>query len=92
MAANFSYLQIGRSVNNDLFVSLEYNRFTEASKNLEGKLSELIACRHEYPIWPSHGGNPVDIYEIELHSRIRHQYYHTTLVVLRLTRALRKLA
>ena len=76
----------------DLFESLEYNTFVDTTKEIEGKLSELIACRHDYPQWPVHGDPPFDIYEEMLHAPIRHQYYQTTLCLLKVVRALRKLS
>lgn len=77
---------------NDLFVSLDYNKFTDALQSVQGKLDELIACRHEYPIWPSHGGSPVDAFEEDYHKVIRHQYYQTTIYLLSIVRTLRELS
>jgi len=76
----------------DLLGSFEYSQFNVATEEIEGKLNELIACRHEYPMWPTHGDPPFDIYEEMLHTPIRHTYYRTTLCVLQVVRALRKLA
>lgn len=76
----------------DLFVGLNYNKFLEATYSIQGKLDEMIACRHEYPIWPSHGDSPVDIFEEDYHKIIRHQYYKTTLYLLQIVRTLRELS
>lgn len=76
----------------DLFVSLDYSKFYETKYNIEGKLEEMIACRHEFPIWPSHGGNPVDTWEEDYHGPIRYNYYRTTLYLLKVVRLLRQLS
>lgn len=76
----------------DLFVSLDYSKFFEVRNNIEGKLEELIACRHEYPLWPSHGGNPFDEWEEDYHRVIRHNYYRATLYLLSVVRMLRELS
>ena len=76
----------------DLFVSLDYSKFLEAKRSIENKLEELVACRHDYPMWPIHGDNPVDVYEQDYHSVIRHQYYRSTLYIIQVVRMLRKLS
>lgn len=76
----------------DLFVSLSHNKFVEATYEAQQKLEELIACRHDYPMWPAHGDNPFDIYEEEFHGAVRHQYYRATLTLLAVVRMLRDLS
>lgn len=76
---------------NDLFVSLDYNRFAEILTSLEGRVDELIACRHEYPIWPAHGESPSDSYEQEFFYLVRHPYYQNTILLIKTLRLLREL-
>lgn len=76
----------------DLFVSLDYSRFFEVKSDVEKKLDELVAGRHEYPMWPSHGDNPCDEWEEDYHGPFRHNYYQVTLYLLGVVRMLRELS
>lgn len=76
----------------DLFVSLDYNRFSEVKQEVEDKLEEMIACRHEYPMWPTHGDSPCDTWEEDYHRPIRHTYYRSTLYLISVVRMLRELS
>lgn len=77
---------------NDLFVSLDYNHFAEVLESLEGYTAEMIACRHDYPIWPAHGDNPSDYYEEEFHGMVRRPYYYSTIKLIHALRELRELS
>lgn len=76
----------------DLFVSLSVNKYAQVLEHLEQRVGEFFDCRHEYPLWPIHGGNPSDRYEEEYHGRIRHSYYDITLELVRILRKLRNLS
>jgi hypothetical protein len=74
----------------DLFVMLSNNKVNGVVRELEGRVAELIASRHEYPIWPYHD-SPLDSYEESYHGSIRHQYYYTTILMIQTLRGLRSL-
>lgn len=76
----------------DLFVSLDYSRFAEVKEDIENKLEELVACRHEYPMWPHHGDSPFGSWEADYHEPIRHTYYRTTIYLISVVRMLRELS
>lgn len=79
-------------VSDDLLVSLEYGKFARSLEHLEGRVTEMIACRHDYPVWPSHGDNPQDAYEEEFHTLVRHQYYTSVKYLIQALRVLRELS
>lgn len=76
----------------DLLVSLKISKYYQVLEHLEGRVAELYSCRHEYPLWPAHGGNPYDSYERDYYGQIRHVYYASTLELVRTLRKLRNCA
>jgi hypothetical protein len=76
----------------DLLVNLSVNKYANVLDFLEGRISERIACRHEYPMWPAHGDNPYDAFEEDFHGRSRHVYYDSTKDMIHVLRRLRNLS
>jgi hypothetical protein len=65
------------------------NKLRDIERDLEKEIEERVASRHEYPIWPSHGGQ-LDAFEQEFYVPPRHTYYSSTILLIRFLRELRK--
>lgn len=58
-------------------------------RDLERRVTNMVECRHDYPMWPLHGDYFIDAYEREYHEPIRHEYYRQTLFLVRVLKVLR---
>lgn len=76
----------------DLLVNLSVNKYADVLDFLEGRIAERVACRHDYPMWPAHGENPVDDWEEDFCGRPRHVYYKSTIDLIQVLRKLRNLS
>jgi hypothetical protein len=86
---NISYED--KAMGNDLFVMLNNNKFSAVLEDVERKVEELVANRHDYPIWPMHDGE-MDAYEKSFHSGVRHSYYVPTITMIQVLRHLRNIS
>jgi hypothetical protein len=75
----------------NLFVSLRLNDVADAILRTTADLEVLLDRRHEYPMWPAHGGNPTDPYEKAYCEPLRHAYYRSIFAVVRILRVLKSL-
>jgi hypothetical protein len=77
-------------MSDDLFVSLQYNKFQQTVKEVERRIDERFAARHEYPIWPQHDG-PLDALDRIIHDEVRKQHKETLKLLISVLRALRQI-
>lgn len=75
----------------DLFAALNVSAYHSLIDYVTVRVSNQVALRHDYPMWPKNGHNPYDEYEDETHRPVRHMYYQNTLTLLRVLRRLRKM-
>jgi len=83
---------MGGTFGPDLLVSLSVNKYAQVLEELEDAVQDMFECRHEYPMWPAHGGNPFDEFEEQYHGHNRHVYYRSGLTLVRILRRLRNLS
>lgn len=76
---------------NDLFVMLNNNKFAHVLEHVEEHVADLVARRHDYPIWPFHEG-PLDPFEEDYHGQVRHIYYSSAILMIRTLRQLRSIS
>jgi hypothetical protein len=75
----------------DLFVMLSHNRYADVMGFVQGRIEVMVMDRHNYPMWPAHGGNPTDSFEEDFHGRSRRVYYEATKDLIYVLRQLRKI-
>lgn len=75
----------------DLFASINYVKFSAAMRLIEIQIDTLFSHRHAYPIWPAHS-YPLDEYEREYHTKLRHSYYASVETLIEVLRRLREIA
>lgn len=76
---------------NDLFVMMSNNKYNTVVEQVENRVAEMVACRHEYPLWPIHDG-ALDDFEQDYHGNIRHSYYVSAVYMIQILRALRNIS
>lgn len=84
-------MQSGSSNKPDIFAALNVSSYHALMDYVQVRVANSVALRHDYPMWPKHGGNPYDIWEVETHRPVRHMYYQNTLTLLRVLRRLREM-
>jgi len=67
------------------------NKLKRLINETERQVEELVAKRHEYPMWPHHGEGPADAWEEAYHGPIRGAYYRSTILLIRALKTLRGL-
>jgi hypothetical protein len=78
--------------NKDLLVMLSHNKYADVLNFVQGRVEVMIMDRHNYPMWPAHGGNPIDAFEEEFHGRSRQVYYDATKDLIYVLRQLRNIS
>jgi hypothetical protein len=74
---------------NIAFIEAKMHALRDTQQDLENRVEDLYANRHEYPIWPLHNEG-LDYFEQEYHGPVRHVYYSSAISLIRFLRELRK--